>query len=161
MISDDEAVLTFSSQNPPSSSSQDPPSSPLSGRDSGERQLAGKYVLLLEDNGIQALHILRMLDEFKCHLIGPARRTAFALNLIEMHPEIDVAIVDLHLEDAVATPAIDALAERRIPFVLITGRASYELPASHDGIVLAKPFTAKDLRRSLTGTLFTGQSELS
>ena len=95
------------------------------------RHLAGKRVLIVEDDNILAMTIAEELAAERAKVIGPAPTVTDALEVIA-RIDLDGAIVDLNLRGKAAFPVADALADRHIPFVFATGYlVAGHIPARH------------------------------
>jgi ActR/RegA family two-component response regulator len=103
--------------------------------------LAGKRVLIVEDDNILAMNLVEELAAEGAKAIGPAGTVDGALKAIK-NADVDGAIVDINLGGgSAAFPVADALADRHIPFVFATGYlvAGY-IPARHVNVPrLEKP----------------------
>src|SRR5258708_34173804 len=82
--------------------------------------LAGKRVLIVEDDNILAITLAEEFAAEGAKVIGPAATVTDALDVIE-RTDLDGAIVDINLRGKAAFPVADALADRHIPFVFATG----------------------------------------
>jgi DNA-binding response OmpR family regulator len=82
--------------------------------------LAGKRVLLVEDEMLIALDTVDELKNAGCTVIGPALRLEAALALAKSE-ELDAAILDINLMGFYVWPVAEALARRNIPFIFLTG----------------------------------------
>jgi CheY-like chemotaxis protein len=90
--------------------------------------LAGKRVLLVEDEMLIALDTVDELKSAGCTVIGPALRLESALALSQGE-ELDAAILDINLMGLYVWPAAEVLAARNIPFIFMTGfGAGLEFP---------------------------------
>ena len=95
------------------------------------RHLAGKRVLIVEDDNILAMALAEELAAEGAKVIGPAATVTDALDVIE-RTDLDGAIVDINLRGKAAFPVADALADRHIPFVFATGYlVAGHIPARH------------------------------
>src|SRR3954451_14675818 len=83
--------------------------------------LAGTTVLVVEDNSIVGLDLQLTLEAFGHRVLGPASSNQEVLAMLAQERRPDVAVVDLHLTDGLATPVTEALAALGIPFLLLTG----------------------------------------
>jgi ActR/RegA family two-component response regulator len=102
--------------------------------------LAGKRVLIVEDDNILAMNLVEELAAAGAKAIGPSGTVDGALKAIK-NADVDGAIVDINLGGNAAFPVADALADRHIPFVFATGYlvAGY-IPARHVNVPrLEKP----------------------
>ena len=82
--------------------------------------LAGKRVLIVEDDNILAITLAEEFAAEGAEVIGPAATVTDALDVIARN-DLDGAIVDINLRGKAAFPVADALADRHIPFVFATG----------------------------------------
>jgi DNA-binding NarL/FixJ family response regulator len=110
--------------------------------------LAGKRVLIAEDEPLIAMDHRGVLAEAGAEIVGTCSTVRQALECLNRAP-VDVAVVDYLLADRNSEPLQAALRERHIPFVVVSSfpRA---LVRSEDGQdVLRKPVMPKDLRGSV------------
>ena len=121
------------------------------GRGSG---LAGRLVLLAEDEFILALDIGQMLQALGCRLLGPVAAVAEGLAALERERP-DLAVLDVRLADGWSTPLATALRTLAIPFVLTTGYSCEEVksPAFTGAPCLVKPYGSEQLRSALLALL--------
>lgn len=112
--------------------------------------LAGRRVLVVEDEMVISMFIEDVLSSYGCKVVGPVRRVQHAITLIE-GGEVDAAILDLNLgREGDSYPVADVLILRGVPFVFSTGYGRQGLrPAYRDQPCLAKPFAADDLAHAL------------
>jgi DNA-binding NtrC family response regulator len=97
-------------------------------------QLAGKRVLIVEDDNILAINLADELASEGAKVIGPAPTVTDALDVIA-RTDLDGAIVDINLRGKAAFPVADALADRHIPFVFATGYlVAHHIPARHANV---------------------------
>ena len=85
--------------------------------------LAGRTVLLVEDEALLALDLELALRDAGADVIGPAMRLRDGLALVGEDTEIDVAVLDVDLAGEEVFPLADRLAARGIPFLFHTGHA--------------------------------------
>src|SRR4051794_37368415 len=83
-------------------------------------RLADATVLVVEDNSIIGLDLQLTLEAFGYRVLGPASSNEEVLAMLAQERP-DVAVVDLHLTDGLATPVTEALSALAIPFMLLTG----------------------------------------
>jgi CheY-like chemotaxis protein len=115
--------------------------------------LAGKRVLIVEDNLIIAMTIEDFLLECGCIVVGPCSNVAQAMEAVRAEAP-DLAVLDVNLGGETAYPIAFALAERRIPFVFTSGYGDQAIPPGHaDWKVCAKPFTGDELIAMLATAL--------
>jgi CheY-like chemotaxis protein len=85
------------------------------------RPLAGKRVLVLEDEPLIGIVLVDILEDAGCVVLGPAYDVPQALNLLTTDT-VDCAVLDVNLGSGQTSAAVaDALEERSIPFIFATG----------------------------------------
>lgn len=108
-----------------------------------------RNVFVLEDEALIAMEIETMLRSAGYQVIGPASSIAEALPICEALTD-GCALLDVNLDGAAVTPIAALLAERGIPFALVTGYDTASVPeAFRDRIIIRKPFTDSDLFTAL------------
>lgn len=102
--------------------------------------LAGRRVLVVEDEALISLELERAVSDLGGRVVGPAATVAEALRLVAGEA-VDAAVLDLNLGGERSEPVAQALREAGVPFVVSTGYGDeMELPPSFDGARrLAKP----------------------
>lgn len=83
-------------------------------------RLKGMRILVAEDYGILADVMAVKLEEQGAQVVGPFASTGQAIASLDT-TRIDFALVDMVLRDRPADRLIDALADRGIPHIVITG----------------------------------------
>ena len=112
--------------------------------------LAGRRVLLVEDETLVLMNLEDIVEALGCTIVGPAMRISRAMELLDGLPELDAAVLDVNLGGETIFPVAERLAERGIPMVFTTGYGREGLPADwHDAVVLQKPYAQEDLARCL------------
>ena len=107
-----------------------------------QMSLAGKRILILEDEFFLALCVGQTLEEQGCEVIGPATSVQKGLNLLEK-AKVNGAILDINLNGEMVYPVARALMDRNIPFIFTTGYASLDVPSSYRSVPrLDKPVEA-------------------
>ncbi|WP_164479317.1 response regulator [Methylocystis rosea] len=93
------------------------------------------------------------LNDSGCEVIGPTPSVEAALRLID-EERLDCALLDYQLGDETSGRIASVLAERNIPFLLMTGHCAGDLPLElRDKTLLRKPVTGKALRAALEAIL--------
>ena len=119
--------------------------------------LAGRRILVVEDEMMIAMLVEDMLTELGCSVVGPAHALAEALALAQSEPGLDAALLDVNLAGQPVFPVADALREKGVPAVFSTGYGDAGLRDIDRGSpVLQKPFRAGDLARALGEALGRG-----
>jgi CheY-like chemotaxis protein len=109
--------------------------------------LAGRRVLVVEDEALVAMLLEDMLTDLGCQVLGPVMRVAEALAFVaENGAEIDLAILDVNLAGERSFPVAEALRARGAPFILSTGYDDVGIDERwRGGPILRKPFLTNQL----------------
>jgi CheY-like chemotaxis protein len=110
-------------------------------------------ILVVEDETWVAIDLEAILTDLGCVVIGPAATIREAARLMAAHP-VDAALLDLNVNGSMSYEVADALAEARIPFLILTGHERDYLPERYraNGF-LQKPYSANDLIRELANLM--------
>jgi CheY-like chemotaxis protein len=122
-----------------------------------EAGLAGRRVLLVEDELLTAMEMEHLLTELGCHVLGPVPSVKRALALLEGDLP-DLAVLDIQLGGERATPIAVRLAAHGVPFLLVTGYGQLDLkePVLRTVPRLSKPVDEKQVAKVLA-RLIRGQ----
>jgi DNA-binding response OmpR family regulator len=116
-------------------------------------ELAGKRILLVEDEAIIAFAVEDMLMELGCEVVGPAMHLEEA-EALARQAAIDAAILDVNINDARSYPIAELLEGRGVPFLFASG---YDLSGlqwnGSPTELLAKPYRKEQIRAALEGLL--------
>jgi CheY-like chemotaxis protein len=109
--------------------------------------LAGKRILLVEDEFLIALTVEDALVDLGAVVVGPTSNIQDAILLAERET-IDAAILDVNINGQSSDAVAEILTNRDIPFVFATGYGAaglerFKVP------VLDKPYTAEKLAAAL------------
>jgi PAS domain S-box-containing protein len=108
-------------------------------------QLAGRRVLVVEDEPLVALDICAVLEEAGAVLVGPAGTVKDALRLIE-GTSIDLALLDANLHGEPVNEIAAVLTRANVNFLFVTGYGVESLPNGFGNAgVLTKPFSPAQL----------------
>lgn len=108
-------------------------------------ELAGLRVLVVEDELAIATLMEITLQEQQCTVVGPYGSLGEALAAARSE-FMDVAVLDINLAGELVFPAAEALAERDVPFLLLSGYGATRLPSDRQHWpVCGKPFNLDDL----------------
>jgi len=126
--------------------------SPACGPRPPESQLRGRRILVVEDGALMAAEIEERLREAGSAVVGPALRLPEALALAKSE-DLDAAVLDVNLNGQMVFPVAEALRNRKVPFLFLTGYGdTYLWPAEfRETPRLEKPAQRDDL----IGTLVT------
>lgn len=109
--------------------------------------LAGKRILVVEDEFIVAAMVEDELIELGAVVVGPVCKIEDRLSLAKREA-LDAAILDVNINGERSSAIADALAARGIPFVFATGYGGIGLERS-TAPILDKPYTAEKLAAAL------------
>lgn len=120
--------------------------------------LAGRRILVVEDEYLVARYLARSLSDSGGHVVGPVARTPEALDRIEAEiaagRRLDGAILDVTLNDVSALPIADRLVALGVPFVFATGYDRSALPERFAAVPLCiKPVQPRELIRTLADAM--------
>jgi DNA-binding response OmpR family regulator len=118
---------------------------------SGTGVLAGRRILVVEDEALVSLMLGDALESAGAVVIGPASTVRAALALLG-EEAIDCAVLDVKLEDGISVPVAEALAALGIRFVIATG--SDTVPTGYNGApVLHKVFLPEEVIEAVADVL--------
>jgi CheY-like chemotaxis protein len=107
-------------------------------------------ILVLEDEGLVAMHIQDLLEDHGYVVLGPVRTVEDALSCLEGEV-IDAALLDVNLgKGGTSFPVATVLKERAIPFVFLTGYGEKGLQEPFSNWkVLSKPVDEQSFLETL------------
>ena len=119
-----------------------------------DRPLSGRQLLIVEDEYLIASDLESALKREGASIVGMANSVARGLELLAEHRP-DAAVLDLNLGGDVSAPLAAALAERDVPFVIVTGYGeSYmTFPEFEHAHVAEKPVDYQQVVRALSDAL--------
>ena len=101
--------------------------------------LAGKRVLLVEDEMLVAMMMKDMLTDLGFSVVGPFSRIAEALPAARDN-DLEAAVLDINLNGELVYPVAEALVARGVPIVFVTGYGAESIDKRFSQIpVLQKP----------------------
>ncbi|WP_374298403.1 HWE histidine kinase domain-containing protein [Paracoccus sp. (in: a-proteobacteria)] len=112
--------------------------------------LAGRRILLVEDQTLIAMSLEADLQDHGLHVTGRAATVEAALSMIDQDPP-DLAVLDVNLADEDSLPVAECLRGRGIPFVFATGYGADFGASSDYGAtpVVSKPYQVREILRKL------------
>jgi CheY-like chemotaxis protein len=114
-------------------------------------RLAGRRVLVVEDNYLLAMDLAQMLERAGAEVIGPVLSVKEAFSALDPPP--DIATLDVQLGDETSFLIADELARRGIPFVFATGTADLIPPEHRSRPLCQKPVSSGAILKALTDAL--------
>lgn len=111
--------------------------------------MAGRRILVVEDETLIAIDIEEILQALGCEIVGPTGKLETALQLAS-DEMLDAAILDVTIRGGKVYPVAEQLLARGIPFILASGYGDWALPEPlRDQPRLTKPFTAAELEEQV------------
>ena len=115
--------------------------------------VAGKRVLVVEDEFFLGLDVEAALRELGCITIGPATTLEEAIETAQRET-IEGAVLDINLGGRLVYPLAEELARRGVPFIFTTGYRPTDLPPALHGVPrLDKPVAADQLKAAVRAML--------
>jgi DNA-binding response OmpR family regulator len=112
--------------------------------------LAGRCILVVEDEYYLADDIVRELKSRGARILGPAGELGQAERLVDDHLALDAAVIDVNLQDEMVYPLARKLRARGIPFLFTTGYDKQSIAAEfRDVRLLEKPLDIAEFLREL------------
>ena len=109
--------------------------------------LAGRSILLVEDELMLALDVETALNDAGAEVIGPIDSLRKGLDLLDREPVIDAAILDIDLHGKDVFPIAEKLRTRGVPFLFHTGHGDRAALGRHfeNVTVCIKPMLSERL----------------
>ncbi|GEO18118.1 response regulator [Microvirga aerophila] len=116
--------------------------------------LTGRRVLVVEDEFFVADDLVQALTRLGAEVLGPVPTRDEALDLLATAEKIDLAVLDINLEDEAVYPVADLLAAQGVPFLFATGYSQAAVPTQYRHVPRwEKPFNPQTLADALPALL--------
>ena len=116
--------------------------------------LAGKRILVVEDESLVAMLLETILEDMGCTPVGPASNVDEGEAIARDTVDLDAALLDVNLAGRQVFPVAAVLKARGVPFVFSTGYGESGLPDEWRGNpTIQKPFTEAAVRDALMQAL--------
>ena len=115
--------------------------------------LAGRRVLVVEDEFMIAMLVEETLLEQRCVVLGPYNSLEDASRVVRDDPP-DAALLDVNLRGEMVYPLAELLEARGIPFLLLSGYGADAIPVDRPRWrACSKPFSPGDLVEMLAAQI--------
>jgi CheY-like chemotaxis protein len=114
--------------------------------------VAGKRILVVEDEALIAAMVVDMLTELGAAVVGPASTIAKGLALAGTEA-IDAALLDVNVREQRIDPVADLLRGRGIPILFATGYGTRAFVDAEGVSCIDKPYTQERLASELAKLL--------
>lgn len=137
----------------PEPTPQQPATQPTSVATTAGRSLAGKRLLMVEDEFLVGMMAKKLLEGLGAIVIGPYARLADGLAAARLE-RFDGALLDFNLAGESAEPLADFLIAHGVPFVFLTGYQRDSIDRRYANVpLLQKPIEPESLERVLISLL--------
>ena len=114
-----------------------------------DARLAGKRVLVVEDEYLVALEVVNTLIDAGCIVVGPFASVGDALAAAKVE-NVDLALLDVNVAGEMVFPVAYFLEQAGTPFLFATGYGQSFLPRDRPNWdVCLKPFHLQDVAERL------------
>jgi CheY-like chemotaxis protein len=116
--------------------------------------LAGRRILIVEDEMLVALDLEELLKSWGAEVLGPVPSVAKALDYLAQATP-DAATLDMNLNGKSSLPVASELVSRDVPFVVISGYSDAETQehALKAARIVKKPYREDELFEALVSLL--------
>lgn len=114
-------------------------------------RIRGRRILVVEDEFLIAEELRDALEELGAEVIGPVATVDAALAVVRSLQALDAATLDMTLGREKSCRVAEALLERGVPFVLVSGYGERGLPEALRSVPRCeKPFDISKIVEALT-----------
>jgi DNA-binding NtrC family response regulator len=108
-------------------------------------KLSDRRILVVEDEVVIAMELQDLLAEAGCRNVLVAGSVGAALDTLAAEA-LDGAVLDVSVGGEAVFPVADALADKSVPYVLVTGHSVSSLPERmRDRPLMLKPYDPRNL----------------
>ena len=109
-------------------------------------------ILAVEDAFLVGLQLKRYLEALGFEVVGPAAPVAEAIELLD-HPGLALGVLDINLGAEDSIPIAQALRDRDIPLLFISGYDSVAREPFEEDTVLRKPSTPAKIAKAIAAII--------
>ncbi len=143
---------------PAAPATKDPGIPSRSASAAGNQSLAGKRILMVEDEFLISMMVKNKLESLGAIVVGPYGRLGDGIAAAKRET-LDAAVLDFNLGGTLASPLADLLMAHGLPFLFITGYQRDSIDRRYAGIpVLQKPIELEELERILLSLFENSES---
>ena len=118
--------------------------------DHPQQRLSGCRILVVEDEYFLADDLAQAIAQLGAEVLGPVPTRDEALDLLATAGPIDLAVLDINLEDKAVYPVADLLIAQGVPFLFATGYGEAAVPTRYQHVPRwEKPFSPETLAHAL------------
>ncbi|CAN7618887.1 response regulator [Phenylobacterium sp. LjRoot164] len=115
-----------------------------------DQSLAGRSVLVVEDEYMMASDLTEALEAAGAAVIGPAPTVQQAMSAIASQADVHAAVLDVNLSGEMVYPLADFLADRGVRFLFTTGYDADTIPPRFNHVSrLEKPIGPADVVKAV------------
>jgi two-component SAPR family response regulator len=119
--------------------------------------LAGKKILVVEDEYLLAEDVCELLRECGAEIVGPVSRLEEGIALAESSESLDCAVLDLNLNGKSAVEIARTLSRNKVGFVFVTGYDAGGIDREFENTPrLVKPFDKTKLCHAVQAQIGSG-----
>lgn len=117
--------------------------------------VSGLRILIVEDEYFIASDLRRALSAAGATVVGPVGDLVSAMRMVEQET-LDIVLLDVNLAGEASYPVAEALGERGVPVLFLTGYDGWSMPERYRATPrMAKPF-ASDALVTMAGNVVRG-----
>jgi DNA-binding response OmpR family regulator len=110
-----------------------------------DQTLAGKRILIVEDEYLIASDLAQAIGNTGAEVVGPVADLKAGLALAT-NETLDAAVLDVNLKEGKSYPIAQALTDRAVPFMFLTGYDDWAFPEAYRAAPkTSKPCTTREV----------------